>query len=75
MQPLQPAFQLVQRRTALSPRYRRCHMPFLGILPQVDGKKQKEEEENWAGGGTGIKYQIQTDRTLAYRWGPDDASL
>lgn len=38
------------------------------VLLQVDGKKQKEEEENWAGGGKGIKYQIQTDRTLAYRW-------
>ena len=40
---------------------------------QVDGKKQKEEEENWASGGKGIKYQIQTDRTLAYRWGLDNA--
>ena len=47
----------------------------MGVLPQVDGKKQKEDEENWASGGKGIKYQIQTDRTLAYRWGLDDAVL
>ena len=44
-------------------------------MPQVDGKKQKEDEENWASGGKGIKYQIQTDRTLAYRWDPDNAFL